>query len=117
MDIHIHSSIGEGLRYTKCEVMYHYSNSTPGRSAPNNATVYSSECRRWVFDTSEFVTQVSDVTFLTQVVGVKFVTHVGDITFVTHVGDVTFLTQVVGVKFVTHVGDITFVTQVVTSRL
>ena len=97
MDIHIHSSIGEGLRYTKCEVMYQYSNSTPGGSTPDNATMYSSECRRWVFDTSEFdntfVTQVGDVTFVTQVGDVTYVTQVGDVMFVTQVGDVTFISR------------------------
>ncbi|XP_078309889.1 organic cation transporter protein-like [Crassostrea virginica] len=60
-DIRIYSSIGEGIRYSRCEVIYHYSNSTPGGSTPDNATMYSSECRRWVFDTSEF-----DNTFVTQ---------------------------------------------------
>ena len=111
MDIHIHSSIGEGLRYTKCEVMYHYSNSTPGRSAPNNVTVYSSECRRWVFDTSEFdntfVTQVGDVTFVTQLGDVTFVTQLGDVTFNAHVGDVTIVTQIGDVTVVIHIGDVT----------
>ena len=80
-DIRIYSSIGEGIRYSRCEVIHHYSNSTPGGSTPDNATMYSSECRRWVFDTSEF-----DNTFVTQVSDVTFVTHVGYVTFVTQIG-------------------------------
>ena len=84
-DIRIYSSIGEGIRYSRCEVIHHYLNFPPGGSTPNNVTMYSSECRRWVFDTSEI-----DNTFVTQV---------GDVTFVTQVGDVTFVTQVVTSRF------------------
>ena len=101
-DIRIYSSIGEGIRYSRCEVIHHYSNSTPGGSTPDNATMYSSECRRWVFDTSEF-----DNTFVTQVSDTTFVTQVSDATFVTQVGGVTFVTQVGGVTVVIHLGDVT----------
>ena len=85
-DIRIYSSIGEGIRYSRCEVIHHYSNSTLGGPTPDNATMYSSECRRWVFDTSEF-----DNTFVTQVGDVTYVTQVGDVTFVAQIGGVTFI--------------------------
>ena len=104
--LHIYSSIGEGIRYSRCEVIHHYSNSTIGGSTPDNATINSSECRRWVFDTSEFdntfVTQVGDVTCVTQIGDVTYVTQVGDVTFVTQVGDVTFVTQIGGVTFISR---------------
>lgn len=60
LDIHIHSSIGEGIRYSRCE-MFHHNNSTPDRSPIHNSSLYSFECRRWVFDKTEF-----DSTFVTQ---------------------------------------------------
>ena len=94
-DIRIYSSIGEGIRYSRCEVIHHYSNSTPGGSTSDNATMYSSECRRWVFDTSEF-----DNTFVTQVGDVTFVTQVGNVTFLTQVDDVTFVAQIANVTFI-----------------
>ncbi|XP_048766836.2 organic cation transporter protein-like [Ostrea edulis] len=54
LDMNIHSSIGEGIRYSRCHVFHRNLNSTPVRSASDNISMYSNECRRWVFDKTDF---------------------------------------------------------------
>ncbi|XP_061171144.1 organic cation transporter protein-like [Saccostrea echinata] len=63
LDLQIHSSISEGIRYSKCEVFKRRLNATQRTEiqAVHNSSLYSHECRRWVFDKREF-----DSTFVTE---------------------------------------------------
>ncbi|XP_062619367.1 organic cation transporter protein-like [Saccostrea cucullata] len=59
LDLQTHSSIGEGKRYSKCEVFKRRLNSSKRTDV---TTVHNStECGRWVFDKREF-----DSTFVTE---------------------------------------------------